>query len=52
MCVGRSVPFYCVLDYSPLQQGLRLSIISLKKMRKWVLDYSPLQQGLRRFECE
>ena len=37
-----------VLDYCPLQQGLRLDIQQiLKDFSMSVLDYCPLQQGLR-----
>ena len=36
-----------VLDYSPLQQGLRLFYLYDYKDIHNVLDYSPLQQGLR-----
>ena len=40
---------YCpaVLDYSPLQQGLRLGVTNPANSPLAVLDYSPLQQGLR-----
>ena len=36
-----------VLDYRPLQQGLRLLVLWLRVFLKEVLDYRPLQQGLR-----
>ena len=36
-----------VLDYCPLQQGLRLNKINIETLNLLVLDYCPLQQGLR-----
>ena len=37
-----------VLDYRPLQQGLRLLVAKQEcEGREIVLDYRPLQQGLR-----
>ena len=39
--------FCVVLDYCPLQQGLRLLLQPPWQPDEWVLDYCPLQQGLR-----
>ena len=36
-----------VLDYCPLQQGLRQSPCLHYALESFVLDYCPLQQGLR-----
>ena len=36
-----------VLDYCPLQQGLRPLLRALIVFSRTVLDYCPLQQGLR-----
>ena len=37
-----------VLDYRPLQQGLRHEAVESSARFEDVLDYRPLQQGLRR----
>ena len=52
MTFGHSLTLITLIEYIPLQQGLRLSEERVKRCtHNRLIEYIPLQQGLRQHRC-